>query len=166
MRRAAIGAGGPTGTPAPIARCAVAVAGRRTACLAVLLLPPLALLAGCRDGRPPTVAEAGAAAGPVSSVAPAGMAVTQTVRATAEPPLPGAVLFRNKGCATCHRHREVPGRTAVVAVGAPDLSDYAGNAEFVRQWLSDPAAMRPGTRMPKLPLSAADIDALAEFVGR
>jgi cytochrome c oxidase subunit 2 len=75
------------------------------------------------------------------------------------------VLFRDKGCVTCHVHRGVPGPSGVVHVGAPDLSNYRNDPAFLRRWLDDPAALRPGTRMPELPLSEAEIGLLVEFLG-
>ena len=36
----------------------------------------------------------------------------------------------------------------------------------LRRWLADPQAYKPGTTMPKLPLSAEEIAELAAFLGQ
>ena len=36
--------------------------------------------------------------------------------------------------------------------------------EYLRDWLEDPQTLKPGTTMPKLPLSTDDIDALVDFL--
>jgi mono/diheme cytochrome c family protein len=109
------------------------------------------------------LAACAAAAGPVP-----GRTVPATPASPPTWPSPtvsvGAALFRNKGCASCHRHDAVPGATGGNGPAAPDLSAYAGTTAFVARWLADPAAVRPGTKMPKLPLAERDIRALAEFV--
>ena len=48
--------------------------------------------------------------------------------------------------------------------GAPDLTDYDPDPGFVRVWLRDPEAVRPGTRMPNLGLSEEEIAALLAFL--
>ena len=76
----------------------------------------------------------------------------------------GQVLFRAKGCATCHRHDGAGEGTGQIAIG-PDLSAYRPDPDFVRRWLADPAAVRPGTQMPDLELSDEEISALIAFLG-
>jgi cytochrome c1 len=49
-------------------------------------------------------------------------------------------------------------------MGAPDLTHYRPNPAFVRQWLRDPSAVRPGTDMPNLRLSDEEIEALLAFL--
>lgn len=79
----------------------------------------------------------------------------------------GALLFQQKGCAGCHR---INGQGA--AGPGPDLSKigsepYDGmpnTPEFLAAWLDDPAAQKPGTTMPRLPLTPAERDALVEYM--
>ena len=74
----------------------------------------------------------------------------------------GRALFQAKGCTACHLHREVnPG--AGVAIG-PDLTEVVLDPAYLRAWLSDPASIRPGTRMPNLGLSSVEIEALIAFI--
>ena len=97
---------------------------------------------------------------------------------TSDPAQVGRALFTFKGCATCHRHdglvteRLTHGGQTVAAAqssliganGAPDLTDYDPDPDFVRAWLRDPGAVRPGTLMPNLGLSEDEITALLAFL--
>ena len=73
----------------------------------------------------------------------------------------GAALFRAKGCVTCHRHEAVDAGAGGIG---PDLTHYQADPAFLRRWLRDPAAVRPGTRMPNLGLEPAEIEALIAFL--
>ncbi|MEZ4712264.1 MAG: cytochrome c [Caldilineaceae bacterium] len=74
----------------------------------------------------------------------------------------GKVLFQAKGCTACHVHDQAPNPSSS-SLG-PDLSHYAGQPEFLRRWLANPQAIKPATKMPNLQLSAAEIDALVQFL--
>jgi cytochrome c oxidase subunit 2 len=79
----------------------------------------------------------------------------------------GQLLFQQKGCIGCHK---------VNGAGAdgpgPDLSHIAtvkydaldNTPAFLAKWLADPPAQKPGTAMPNLGLSQADIDALVQYL--
>jgi cytochrome c oxidase subunit II len=77
----------------------------------------------------------------------------------------GQELFVAKGCLACHEHKAVERAAHLPAVG-PNLTYYhiKGNAEFLRQWLRDPVAVRPQTRMPNLNLSEQEIEDLIAFL--
>jgi nitric oxide reductase subunit C len=87
--------------------------------------------------------------------------------ATGGPPHPGADLFARKACSGCH---------AVHAVGAagpgPDLSRIGAvpydalpnDPEFLARWLDDPAREKPGTTMPRIPLTPAERDTLVTYL--
>lgn len=75
----------------------------------------------------------------------------------------GAMLFVNKGCITCHEHAAVRYEGAIIGVG-PALTSYRNDAAFLREWLRNPAAVRPTTGMPTLGLSEGEIDALIAFL--
>ena len=49
-------------------------------------------------------------------------------------------------------------------MGFRDLTGYDPDPEFVRQWLRDPGAVRPGTEMPNLNLSDEETEALIAFL--
>ena len=109
---------------------------------------------------------------PIPASQPAA-AVVPTVAATLTPDLvaEGRALFRAKGCLTCHRHdavAQVSADAMTIAVwgdtGAPNLTNYQPDPDFLRSWLKDPAAVRPGTRMPNLELKEGEIEALIAFL--
>lgn len=73
-------------------------------------------------------------------------------------------------CAACHL---VEGTSAAGTVG-PELTNFANqdqiadvienNEENLRAWLADPPAVKPGTAMPDLGLTEAQIDALVAYL--
>ncbi|AUX47730.1 cytochrome oxidase [Sorangium cellulosum] len=90
----------------------------------------------------------------------------------------GRALFEAKGCGTCHAFTGVDGLTAALPVKAreketraaialaPDLRhtrDRIEPADLV-VWLLDPAAVKPGTPMPQVPMSPAEARDLAAFL--
>jgi cytochrome c oxidase subunit 2 len=83
----------------------------------------------------------------------------------------GRDAFRADGCSSCHEIRGTPARGHV----GPDLthvgarSSIAGltlpnTAAALADWLRDPQHAKPGTRMPDLGLSRADIRALVAYL--
>jgi cytochrome c oxidase subunit 2 len=83
----------------------------------------------------------------------------------------GKEVMFSKACAQCHTIR---GTAANGALG-PDLTHFAGrttlaagtapnNPDLLRRWLADPNALKPGTTMPALPLTAADLQALTAYL--
>jgi len=75
-------------------------------------------------------------------------------------PPSGAILFRAKGCATCH------GSSGQGTITAPSLRGVTTryDAAYLTRWLKDPAAVKPGTAMPNLSLSSEEVAALIEFL--
>jgi cytochrome c2 len=80
--------------------------------------------------------------------------------------LRGQDLFAAKGCLTCHAHasidRDQPGMIFVDA--GPDLTDFSASPDYLRRWLADPTPKTPGTYMPDLQLSEAEIEDLIAFI--
>jgi nitric oxide reductase subunit C len=76
-------------------------------------------------------------------------------------------LFEAKGCSGCHA---VDGRGAsgpgpdLSHIGTTPYDGLANDADFLARFLEDPAAARPGTAMPKMPLSPAERDSLVQFL--
>ena len=102
---------------------------------------------------------------------PFGLASEEDIEETAAPSAMsaaerGQALFVSRGCIGCHRHAAVTGADPMFqgTDGAPNLTDYDPDPEFVRAWLSDPKAIRPNTVMPNLGLSESEIDALIAFM--
>lgn len=83
--------------------------------------------------------------------------------AAAQPVERGRALFRNRGCVTCHVNGRVPGTTGTFPMG-PNLTAYRNDPDFLREWLADPGAVRPGTEMPDLGLSPEEIEDLIAFL--
>lgn len=94
--------------------------------------------------------------------------------------LDGAVVFRTKGCASCHAAK---GTMPPYQFGYPDLTDadaWAGGRRaglsgegYIRESVRDPnAVLSPAYRgtspspMPTLPLSDAEVDAVIAYLLR
>lgn len=81
--------------------------------------------------------------------------------------LNGALLFQQKTCSSCHM---VNG--AGTSGPGPDLSHIASqpydglgnNSSDLTTWLQDPNAVKPGTNMPKLPLTQPELDAIVQYL--
>jgi cytochrome c oxidase subunit 2 len=97
------------------------------------------------------------------------------VAAAHEPATPaqaaGKAAFLSNPCVSCHAIR---GTTAGGTLG-PDLTHLAsrttiaaGTAELTRgtlaAWIADPQGMKPGTNMPTMKLSAADLNTLVDYL--
>lgn len=72
----------------------------------------------------------------------------------------GERVYADQGCYGCHQVGK-----AGTPIG-PNLSGIGAkySASYLRQWLRDPQSVRPSAHMPKLELTAADIDLLAAFL--
>lgn len=105
------------------------------------------------------------------------MVAVATVQPTPTAAERGRTLFTIKGCPTCHRHDGLEserltlnGEAVTVSqslggvAGAPDLTHYQPDPDFVRTWLKNPRAVRPGTPMPNLGLKEDEIEALLAFL--
>jgi nitric oxide reductase subunit C len=79
----------------------------------------------------------------------------------------GARLFDQKGCSGCHqingRGTSGPGPD-LSRIGAMPYDDLPNTPEFLALWLADPAAQKPDTLMPRIQLSEAEIQILAEYL--
>lgn len=82
----------------------------------------------------------------------------------------GEVLMRSKACLGCHAlydMSEEP-RVGPNLTGMALRSRIAGvvpySEETMRRWLENPVALKPGTTMPRLNLSEAEIAALAAYM--
>lgn len=76
--------------------------------------------------------------------------------------------------ATCNACHAIKGTAAAMKVG-PDLTHVASramigagwldnNPENLKKWIHDPASIKPGSKMPKLPLDEAQINSLAAYL--
>lgn len=79
----------------------------------------------------------------------------------------GMALFSAKGCAHCHLNRRaVRSPSECCPDVGPDLTNYNQQPEYLRQWLADPAALKPDTQMPDLNLSDQEIADLIAFLNQ
>ena len=83
----------------------------------------------------------------------------------------GARDLTDEACSGCHQIRGTPARGQV----GPDLTHFgsrttigagvlANDPEALPAWIRDPQHSKPGNRMPALPLSDADVQALASYL--
>ena len=68
----------------------------------------------------------------------------------------------NQLCIACH---SLGGQGGVVGPALDDVGSRLSYADLV-PWLTDPQKIKPGTAVPKLPLSRADIGELASFLSQ
>jgi cytochrome c oxidase subunit 2 len=83
----------------------------------------------------------------------------------------GLDVFLRSGCVACHSLRgtpasglEGPDLTHVAArhtIAAGTLSNTRGT---LQGWIADPQGIKPGARMPRLELSAADLNAVSAYL--
>lgn len=74
-------------------------------------------------------------------------------------------VFETMACTGCHSLGG-KGGAAGAALGAPPLDDVykrKSKAEIIA-WVADPAKVKPDTKMPKLPLTPAQLEEIAEFL--
>jgi cytochrome c oxidase subunit 2 len=85
----------------------------------------------------------------------------------------GQMVFLHSACATCHTIRG----TSAGSRNGPDLTHMGSRmtiaagtlpntAEHLTRWLSDPQTIKPGTRMPQVPMSAGDLQAVVAYLRR
>jgi cytochrome c oxidase subunit II len=84
----------------------------------------------------------------------------------------GQQLFLQRGCASCHAIRGSP---AFFGRLGPDLTHVASRrmlaagtvpnaAGTLAGWIADPHAVKPGTRMPHVPLEPPDLQAVVHYL--
>lgn len=100
---------------------------------------------------------------------PAKPPLAEKMKATSAAPVvttkPVPPIFDTMACTGCHSIGG-KGGAAGVALGAPPLDDVykrKTKAEIVT-WISDPPKIKPDTKMPKLPLTPAQVDEIADFL--
>jgi len=90
-----------------------------------------------------------------------------------EPAAGTSATFMKASCGSCHTIRGTPARGKV----GPDLTHLASRQTiaalelpntraFLRAWIRDPGRFKPGTRMPKLPLTNGEVGRLVDYLVR
>lgn len=83
----------------------------------------------------------------------------------------GLAVFLSEPCASCHTIRGTPAHGEV----GPDLTHLASRATlaaltipnspaYLRGWIADPQAVKPGAKMPDVPLSDRQLDELTAYL--
>jgi len=83
----------------------------------------------------------------------------------------GAQVVTQGPCAACHRLRGTP----ATGRAGPDITHLASRHALaagtlpltrgaIQGWIAQPKALKPGTMMPAIPLSAADADAVSRYL--
>jgi nitric oxide reductase subunit C len=85
---------------------------------------------------------------PEPNISSAGLSQTKDKIATSKPAIPAPVKFQQL-CIACHA---VGGQGGVVGPSLDHVGTKYDN-DYLNKWLSDPQAVKPGTAMPKLPLT-------------
>ena len=81
------------------------------------------------------------------------------------PAAPGA--YEAKGCSGCHMidgHGAAGPGPDLSHIGATPYDALPNTAEYLARFLADPAATKPGTAMPALPLNQAEVDSLVQYL--
>jgi cytochrome c oxidase subunit 2 len=83
----------------------------------------------------------------------------------------GLQVFLRSGCIACHSLRGTPASgllgpdlthlAARRTIAAGTLSNTRGN---LQGWIADPQTIKPGAQMPRLELSAADLNAVSDYL--
>jgi len=81
----------------------------------------------------------------------------------------GKQVFSTKGCVGCHTIEGLQG--AVGTVGPPlthiasqPYDSFPNDDAFLKQWINDPQAAKPGTAMPKLGLSDQELNDVVTYL--
>jgi cytochrome c oxidase subunit 2 len=83
----------------------------------------------------------------------------------------GQRVFMSSGCPLCHsiagtdaRGSVGPGLSHFKSRGAIAAGTLANNRANLTRWIENPAAIKPGVRMPALPLDSAQLNALVSYL--
>jgi cytochrome c1 len=116
-----------------------------------------------------TWAKAGGTASQLGSASAGGGAALEP----GSPAAMGAQIIATKPCTGCHTIPGVPGATGQVGpnlAGIASRPKIAGGAvtnsgpDDLKKWISDPAADKPGTAMPKVPLTDDELNNIVAFL--
>jgi cytochrome c oxidase subunit 2 len=84
----------------------------------------------------------------------------------------GQAVFLSSGCAFCHTIRGTPAR----GTAGPDLTHVASRLTLaagmlpntkghLAGWVGNPQAIKPGNKMPRIPLTPEELQALLSYLG-
>lgn len=115
-----------------------------------------------RGGAPPLLARGMRAALALAMLALYGALAAQPSVGDTVPIAQGAALVETRFCRACHR---IGGEGMEVG---PDLNQVSlrRSQEWLRRWLKDPAAVKPGTIMPFYSWTDAEIDSVIAYLAQ
>ena len=81
----------------------------------------------------------------------------------------GKQVFETKGCEGCHTIEGIQGAVGTVGpnlthIAAQPYDSFPNSAQFMKQWINDPPAAKPGTPMPKLGLTDEELNNVVTFL--
>jgi cytochrome c len=106
--------------------------------------------------------EGGAANGTPNQLAAPVAAGAGAALVPGSPQAEGAMIIASKPCGSCHTIPGVPGATGTIGpnlAGVASRTKIAGGAvnnngpDDLKRWITDPPAAKPGTAMPKIPMT-------------
>lgn len=87
--------------------------------------------------------------------------------ANATPADRGKALFLSKGCVGCHTIEGLSSGTVgpnLTHIATQKYDDMDNSPDFLKKWVKDPPAVKPGTAMPNLGLTDAEVDDVVAFL--
>ncbi len=79
----------------------------------------------------------------------------------------GALLFQQLGCIGCHRinGQGAPGPGPDLShIGSTPYDQLSNTPDFLYKWIEDPAAIKPGTIMPTIPMTPEQRLAIVQYL--
>jgi cytochrome c2 len=117
--------------------------------------------------------EGGKAGGTPNQLGAAVVAGAGPALAPGSPAAEGAQILATKPCGSCHT---IPGIAGATGTIGPNLAGVAGRPKIaggavnnsgpddLKKWITDPPALKPGTLMPKIPMTDDETTKIAAFL--
>jgi cytochrome c oxidase subunit II len=80
----------------------------------------------------------------------------------------GKAIFTSVGCSLCHTIQGVSTGSQgpnLTHIAAQPYDGLPNDPAFLRRWVANPQAIKPGTLMPDLGLSAEQVDDVVAYLG-
>ncbi len=81
----------------------------------------------------------------------------------------GKQVFETRGCTGCHTVDSLSDARGTVGpnlthISSQQYNNFPNDPEFLKQWVNDPQAAKPGTAMPKLGLNDVELNNVVSFL--